>query len=243
MKIERTGSSASARGVAPAKSSVRGDEAAAPNQAHVVDDVTSVLGIPEGELTPKVRQAIIQLLGEVEQLRRELREAQARLHHLEKLADQDTLAPMANRRAFIRELSRVISFSHRYKLPSSVLFFDLNGMKSINDTYGHAAGDAALLHVASVLIENVRGSDFVGRLGGDEFGVILANADQGAANEKAQMLVRAIEARSFVFEGHAIPITLAFGAYSFQPGEDPTSALANADRAMYANKQQARQSA
>src|SRR3546814_13682007 len=63
--------------------------------------------------------------------------------------------------------------------------FDVNGLKPINDTYGHPAGDAALMQIADVLVENVRESDVVGRLGGDEFAVILAHGDENAAKEKA----------------------------------------------------------
>jgi diguanylate cyclase (GGDEF)-like protein len=240
MKVERTRPGPT--GVRPVAQAPApgGEPATQAASSRSINDVTTIMGIPEAELTPKVRAAIMTLLGEVEQLRRELKDTQARLGHLEKLADQDPLAPISNRRAFIRELSRVISYAQRYNIPSSVLFFDLNGLKAINDTHGHVAGDAVLTHVAHILVENVRGSDFVGRLGGDEFGVILANADQGAANEKALSLAKAIEQSEFAWEGQRVPISLAFGAYSFRAGEDPTSAIANADKAMYQNKQQSR---
>ncbi|MGH6720114.1 MAG: GGDEF domain-containing protein, partial [Alphaproteobacteria bacterium] len=112
--------------------------------------------------------------------------------------------------------------------------------KAINDTHGHMGGDAVLVHVANLLIENIRGSDLVGRLGGDEFGVILTNADQQAANEKAEFLRDALEAQPFTWQGASIDISVAHGAYCFQAGEDPTSALAAADRAMYQNKREAR---
>ncbi|MDP6344948.1 MAG: GGDEF domain-containing protein, partial [Alphaproteobacteria bacterium] len=129
-------------------------------------DSASVMGIPEPELTPKVRQAIMTLMQEVDNLRNDLERANSRLVHLERLADQDTLVPIPNRRAFVRELSRVISYSQRYDTPASLIYFDLNNFKQINDDHGHAAGDAALLHVADTLLENLRESDAVGRLGG-----------------------------------------------------------------------------
>ncbi len=206
--------------------------------AQTVSDVTTIMGIPETELTPKVRGGIMALIEEVEHLRRELERTHARLEHLEQLADQDPLAPIANRRAFVREMSRIMSFSERYGSPSSVLYFDLNGMKEINDTFGHGAGDAALVGVAETLMENVRESDLVGRLGGDEFGVLLAQGDLDAANEKATLLARAIAAKPFVWEGNELQLTVAYAAYCFRPGEDVSTALANADKAMYANKQQ-----
>ena len=196
------------------------------------------MGIPEVELTPSVRGGIMALVEEVEKLRGELELTHSRLEHLEKLADQDTLAPIANRRAFVREMSRIMSFSQRYGSPASVLYFDLNGMKEINDTLGHAAGDAALLTVSNTLLECVRESDIVGRLGGDEFGVIMAQADQATASEKAAYLAQTISATPLVWEDKEIPLTVAYGAYCFKPDEDVTTALANADKAMYVNKQQ-----
>ncbi|MEX2647612.1 MAG: GGDEF domain-containing protein [Alphaproteobacteria bacterium] len=243
MKIDRTKPGAAARPTSAVTSQQRGADAgpAAPELSRSINDVTTIMGIPETELTPKVREAIMRLLSEVEQLRRELRDTNNRMQHLERLADEDTLAPIPNRRAFTRELSRTISYSQRYKVSSSLLYFDLNGLKAINDTHGHVVGDAVLVHVANLLVENVRGSDVVGRLGGDEFGVILANADQGAAVEKAQFLANAIETTNFTWEGERIPISLAYGAYCFQADEDPTTALAAADRAMYENKRDARE--
>ncbi len=247
MKIERTTSRSTGTvrtvgaGRSESVSAAQVAAAAATTTApRAISDTTSIMGISDAELTPKVRQALVTLLGEVEELRRELRESQNRLQYLEKLADEDPLAPIANRRAFIRELSRIISYSQRYKVSASVLFFDLNGLKAINDSHGHMVGDAVLVHVANILVENIRGSDLVGRLGGDEFGVILTNADQEAANEKAEFLSGSIESRPFVFQGTSIHISVACGAYCFQAGEDPTSALAAADRAMYLKKREAR---
>ncbi len=194
------------------------------------------MGIPANELTPKVRDAIMKLMAEVENLRKDLDQSRVRIEYLERLADQDTLAPVANRRAFVRELSRVISFSERYNSPSSVIYFDVNGLKAINDTYGHSAGDAALMRVADILIENVRGSDVVGRLGGDEFAVILTQGDREAALEKAAILLDKIESQPLEWNGESIPLRLAYGVHTFQGGEDPDTALAAADRAMYAHK-------
>ncbi|MEE8145917.1 MAG: diguanylate cyclase, partial [Kiloniellales bacterium] len=91
-------------------------------------------------------------MAEVQRLRDELERAKKRLNQLEALADRDALTPVLNRRAFVRELSRMMAFTVRYKTPSSVLYFDVNGMKQINDSLGHAAGDAALNHLAGVLV-------------------------------------------------------------------------------------------
>jgi len=111
-------------------------------------DSATVMGIPEPELTPKVRQAILTLMQEVENLRSEVERANSRLAHMERLADQDALVPIPNRRAFVREMSRVISYNERYDAVSSLVYLDLNDFKEINDKHGHAAGDAVLMHVA-----------------------------------------------------------------------------------------------
>ena len=201
-----------------------------------VVDSLSIMGIPANELTPKVREAIMTLMAEVDRMRGEVEDQRARIAYLERLADQDSLTPVVNRRAFVRELSRFVSYGERYGTPSSVIYFDLNGLKGINDTFGHAAGDAALQRVAEILTEKVRESDFVGRLGGDEFGVLLAHADEAAATEKALQLVDAIENTTIDWNGTAIPLKVAFGAYTFKGGENANEALAEADKKMYAQK-------
>jgi diguanylate cyclase (GGDEF)-like protein len=207
-----------------------------PTGAAAPPDSASVMGIPETELTPKVRAAIMTLMEEVQTLRRDLDRAQARLGQLEQLADRDSLAPVYNRRAFVRELNRVISFSQRYSTASSLIYFDINGFKKINDAHGHAAGDAALLHVAKTLLANVRESDTVARLGGDEFGVILAQSDDAQAKQKGRLLADRIAALPVEHEGTAFAVTVAYGVATFRPGEDADAALAAADRAMYEHK-------
>ncbi len=215
--------------------SPRKREKAASGPHNIVDSL-SIMGIPAHELTAKVRDAIMTLMAEVDRMRGEVEEQRARIAYLERLADQDTLTPVVNRRAFVRELSRFVSYGERYGTPSSVIYFDLNGLKAINDTLGHAAGDATLQRLAEILTENVRESDIVGRLGGDEFGVLLAHADEAAATEKALQLVDSIENTTIDWNGTPILLKVAFGAYTFKGGENASEALAEADKKMYAQK-------
>ena len=222
-------------GVAGITRSPKKREKAGSSARNVVDSL-SIMGIPANELTPKVRDAIMTLMAEVDHMRGEVEEQKSRIAYLERLADQDSLTPVVNRRAFVRELSRFVSYGERYGTPSSVIYFDLNGLKGINDTHGHAAGDVALQRLAEILTDNVRESDVVGRLGGDEFGVLLAHADEAAATEKALQLVDSIENTTIEWQNIAIPLKVAFGAYTFKGGENASEALAEADKAMYAQK-------
>ena len=237
MKIGETKPIRGVAGTRDDKTSARKPTVAATGAAAESSDSASILGVPEAELTPKVRAAIMTLMEEVERLRRDLAGAQTRLSQLEQLADQDTLAPVANRRAFVRELSRIISYGQRYGTASSLIYFDVNGFKQINDTHGHAAGDAALLHVADTLTRQVRGSDVVGRLGGDEFGVILTHTDEQTANVKAAALAADIAAMPVPWGDDHFTVSVAYGVAGFA-GDETTAgdAMAAADKAMYAHK-------
>ena len=235
MKVRSSRSSSSTSAVGRANK-VKGSATRPASGPISPKDIAAVLGIPEAEFTPKVKAAILSLVQEAERLRQELDTTKKRVAQLEELADQDTLLPVVNRRAFVRELSRVMSQVERYNAPHCVLFFDLNGLKRINDTMGHAAGDIALMAVARTLIDNTRESDMVGRLGGDEFGVILAQADQQQANLKAARLAQLIEAQKVEWRGHKIALSVAHGTYALKGKEDANDALHAADRAMYAKK-------
>ena len=237
MKIERTSASRAARPVAAAAYAKR-----PPAEIDRIDDIVpaSILGIPEAEFTPRVRDAIIGLMGEVDNLRRELVQTRARLDEVEKAADQDQLLPLLNRRAFVRELTRYIAFAGRYNMPASLIYFDLNHFKQINDTHGHAGGDAALKHFAETLLSHVRDSDCVGRLGGDEFGVLLTYADQKTALRKADVLADALRASPTLWDGQAITVSFSYGAFELKAGDNADIAMARADEAMYAQKKAAR---
>jgi diguanylate cyclase (GGDEF)-like protein len=192
-------------------------------------DPLAALGLTEAELTPRVREVIAGLSSELAHLR-------ARLESLETVADQDSLLPILNRRAFVREIARLMSFADRYDLTASLVYFDLDDLKVINDTDGHAAGDAALRHIAALLAGNVRKSDIVGRLGGDEFGVILPKADAILAEKKARSLMKLLNAQPLLWQGRLRGLNVSYGVYTFAKGDDPEKAIAAADKAMYAAK-------
>ncbi len=213
------------------------------------DDLVKAIGIPREQMTPHVRSTIIRLLEDVERLRQELFNTRSRIEYLERLTDQDALTPVANRRAFMRELDRTIAYAYRHKIASSVVYVDLNQMKEINDQYGHVAGDLALLHVANTLVQNLRRSDLVGRLGGDEFGLILPHADSDQAFKKVSELAQLIaeqpvmaQGKPLIVGGGPIYVSISFGVHTLTSRDDAASALALADKAMYTHKHEERSS-
>ncbi|HEX9791911.1 MAG TPA: diguanylate cyclase [Kiloniellales bacterium] len=202
-------------------------------------DAATLAGIPQTELTPRVSAAIGMLMAEVQKLREELAQSKKRIEFLETLADQDALAPVLNRRAFVRELTRMMAYAERYDVPGSVLYFDVDQMKQVNDDLGHAAGDVVLRRVAETLVRESRASDVVGRLGGDEYAVILSQADAHTAAAKAATLAKAIAAEPIDWQGEQLLVTVSYGVHSFAGVEHVEAALDAADRAMYARKRRA----
>jgi diguanylate cyclase (GGDEF)-like protein len=175
-------------------------------------------------------------LAALARLSAELAETKAKLARAEELADRDTLAPVLNRRAFLRELHRTMSEVERYKTPAAVIYIDLDGFKAVNDGYGHSAGDAVLRHVGLLLLDSVRESDVVGRIGGDEFGIILNRAPADEARVKAQSLSDKINASAILFAGQPHRVRASVGVHPIAAVEDPETAIARADEAMYAEK-------
>jgi diguanylate cyclase (GGDEF)-like protein len=199
-------------------------------------DSAAFLGLGAAELTPAVQSALSQLLSEIDELRLEVGRLRQRLNEAEGMADSDVLTPLLNRRAFVRELGRSAAFVQRYGAPAALIYFDLDGFKAVNDRFGHAGGDAVLRAVADRLAAHVRESDVVGRLGGDEFGVILAQADLAAAAAKAESLKTALEAEPVACGEWMAPIRTTWGVAAILPGAGPEDILAAADRAMYQAK-------
>jgi diguanylate cyclase (GGDEF)-like protein len=189
-------------------------------------------------MTPAVKEAVQTLLTEIEDLRGEVGRLKSRLAEAEDVADRDALTPLLNRRALVRELGRIRTFAQRYGTAASLVYFDLDDLKGVNDRFGHAAGDAALKAVADRLLASVRDSDIVGRMGGDEFAVILVQADQAVAEAKAAALARAIEAEPLHFGDWSAPLHVSFGVREITQDAEPETLIAEADAAMYAKKRE-----
>jgi diguanylate cyclase (GGDEF)-like protein len=176
----------------------------------------------------------------IRRLRAQLAQAQARIDELQASADTDFLLEIPNRRGFERELNRSISFIKRYRASGALIVLDVDRLKPINDSYGHAAGDQVLKTIVGELLNHVRASDVIGRLGGDEFALLLWNLSEIDARAKAALLERAIDRLTFKFRGRTVTAGASAGIALLGPHAEAGKALEEADRAMYVRKAQRR---
>jgi diguanylate cyclase (GGDEF)-like protein len=176
------------------------------------------------------------LIAEINALRAHVARLEQRIEDLDRLAHFDCLVPLPNRRGFIQQLEQMIARVDRFGDEAALLFVDVDGLKAINDSFGHHAGDAALIHVAAMLVDGVRHCDCVARFGGDEFTVLLERADPSQAFEAATRLTNIIAGAPFLYDGQAIPLSVAIGVTEIVAGDQPEAVLIRADRAMYEEK-------
>ena len=176
------------------------------------------------------------LIEEISLLRGKVARLQERVQQLDQLAHLDSLINLPNRRGFMRELERLVARVDRYGINAAMLFVDLDGLKMINDTFGHRAGDEALIQVAGLLSKGVRHSDVVARIGGDEFGILIECSDEAAAQETAARLIDQISACEFLHEGEALPLSVAIGVGMIDALDTAEAVMERADEAMYRRK-------
>lgn len=198
--------------------------------------LTRVLQDAATPLHQRSEQADARLMKANEDLAMEVAQLRLRILELEHAADTDPLVPVYNRRAFLREIARAQNVMDRYDMLSTIIFFDLNGFKSINDRFGHGVGDSLLKMIGEVLQNGVRDCDMVARLGGDEFGILLFKTDLEVARAKAQALCCRIADQAVHMPTGKVSITAAWGVAPCEPGDTVEQVLARADRAMYMSK-------
>jgi two-component system, cell cycle response regulator len=128
-----------------------------------------------------------------------------------RLTTMDGLTQINNKRYFLETLEREISRSHRYGRNLSLIMFDIDHFKDVNDTYGHLAGDYVLKRLASVIKARIRREDIMARYGGEEFAIILPEIDQQNARAFADKIHKLVQETEFIFEETIIPITISVG--------------------------------
>ena len=202
-----------------------------------IRQVNDALSRANDELEGRVADRTKDLVQANDHLRHEMRQREQSQATIAHLAHHDALTGLPNRLQFHQQLTKAVQHRRLHGTDLAVLFIDLDGFKSINDTLGHATGDSLLKHVASRLRNALRAEDTIGRLGGDEFAVIQVGVEQ--PTEAATLATRLIEVIKAPFSidnqsltvGASIGIVLAHGDY-----QEPEELLRAADLAMYRAK-------
>ncbi len=164
-----------------------------------------------------------------------LRESEERLRVL---ANTDTLNGIANRRHFLEQVELELARTDRFHNPGALIMLDIDYFKRINDTYGHAVGDAVLCHFTSTTQHRLRKIDLLGRLGGEEFGIFLPGTDAQGAMAFAEKLRAYIEATPAPSDRGMIRFTLSMGVAEFDPDDSVLETLmVRADIALYRAKE------
>jgi diguanylate cyclase (GGDEF)-like protein len=201
-------------------------------------DAVAVAGVAALVLLVLVRQYVT--VRENQELTRAVRQREVELHHL---AFHDPLTGLANRALFLDRLEHALDRAERSRQPVSVAFLDLDGFKAVNDTLGHAAGDALLVGVAGRLRGGLRSADTLARLGGDEFAVLVEEGDD--ATSAARRLLGTLR-EPFHVHGRSVAVSASIGVATVEAGQDTgpgtdaatraATLLHRADVAMYAVK-------
>jgi diguanylate cyclase (GGDEF)-like protein len=187
------------------------------------------------------RALAMKLAAEIDALKAQLSAERAKNAELVTRVDEDSLTGLLNRRGFLKALERSLAYARRYRASAALVFLDLDGFKAVNDKHGHAAGDWVLGRVGRMIAGAVRASDVAGRVGGDEFTVILWNLDEAQARAKARALEALIADSDFAQGGKQYALGLSAGFTMLQDSDTPEAALARADAAMYARKRERKQ--
>lgn len=177
---------------------------------------------------------------EIDVLRRALDESREKVFHLQQKASTDQLTGLVNYTSLMEQLEKQIKTAGKRDHPLCVMMADLDFFKRVNDSHGHLVGDMVLRHAAERIQAAVRDFDTVGRFGGEEFTVILANTDIDMARLIAERIREEIAAAPFHVHGLNIGITISVGGAMLRQGETKEALLERADAAMYEAKQAGR---
>ncbi len=208
-------------------------------EAGADDYITKPIDFPELKARLRSMLRIKRLQEEIEERERELMEANERLRYM---SQTDALTGLDNRRHIETRIEEMFEHAKRLAEPFSCVMVDLDRFKSVNDTYGHQAGDAVLKQLAKILKHEVREIDHAGRYGGEEFILLLTSTVLDAAVTFAERVRKAIEAHTFTFDGISINKTASFGVAAWPhpkiPG--PDGLVKAADESLYVAKETGR---
>lgn len=173
---------------------------------------------------------------QAESAERRVRELELELTHMSEQVREDQLTGALNRRGLEDAIQREMARAERRNSSLCVAVLDLDNFKRLNDTYGHQAGDAALIHLTKIVRRTVRPTDVVARYGGEEFVILFGDADPAQALQAMQRLQRELTKRFFLHNNERLLITFSAGIAQFDPGDTAETVIARADKAMYQAK-------
>ncbi|MHA7631291.1 diguanylate cyclase [Corallococcus sp. M7] len=213
---------------------VRIEDLGSTNGTFVNDDVaSSARSLQNGDLV-KIGRTIFKFIagGNIE----------AAYHdEIYRLTTMDGLTQIYNRRYFDEQLDREVSRSRRYERVLSLVMFDLDHFKDVNDTYGHLAGDSVLKQLASTVRTRIRREDVFARYGGEEFALLLPEIHLAGARQLAEKVRKLVERQRFEFDKQVIPVTLSMGVATLEPHHrEPAELVRTADEHLFAAKSQGR---
>jgi diguanylate cyclase (GGDEF)-like protein len=187
-------------------------------------------------LDPFSLQLLDDLLTAAAEAEQTLALQRARIRYLESLSVTDEMTALLNRRGFELELSRALARARRQDETGLLLMCDLNHFKAINDTYGHPAGDAILRAVGKVLKRNTRESDYVARVGGDEFAVIMTHASLPQSEQLAEKLSALVNGMTVPWQDTNLAVSAGFGAATYNRMSQAETLLFLVDQDLYRHK-------
>lgn len=188
----------------------------------------------------KTQQQLDDLANKIKDMESESSELKSKLKIANNQALRDSLTGLPNRNAYNERLEAELARWKRYRSPLSLIVWDIDHFKSINDSYGHKAGDKVLLLIAKQLSDHSRATDFISRFGGEEFTMLLPNTDSQSALTVANQLRQTIEKTGFNASGASVAITISCGITEFIPSDTDETAFERADQALYQAKEQGR---
>lgn len=185
--------------------------------------------------TDRLQRCVIESVAEIKELKEELQQAN-------ELAKTDELTGIPNRRGFNSFIEHVSKEAIEHKSSFALIILDLDFFKTINDTYGHLIGDSTLRYIAKLLTSETKGRDYIARIGGEEFAIVLPNTHYSAALKVADNIRHEISTKKLIVKNHNHPlqISVSGGVAMYQMNEELDSLVQRADSALYHSKNHGR---
>jgi diguanylate cyclase (GGDEF)-like protein len=201
-------------------------------EVQVTNDLTTIMDFPVEELTPKVYAALTNLVAEYNRQRDELEHTHDHALYLEERADKHEYLPVLSRRGLLRHLSRIMAHSERAGLTNGFVCLHVRNLGEIRRVHGRQVAEYTLVHAAQVLQNDLRDSDVLGSLGGEDFGVILTVTDAASVKEKAVELASALESRRVRWSVLSLDLEIWTGIHIFRSAPTPEEIIDAADRGL-----------